>query len=114
MKKFIPFAVAAGLALGGCASTGGSDMSSSANASTSAMHTDKDAAAAIAAAENELKMAKAARNEWRDTGKMIEEAEKAAKAGKYDQAIELADAATRQSKNALIQAEEQKNAGPRM
>jgi hypothetical protein len=108
MKKFIPFAVAAGLALGGCATSGGSDMSSS------AMHNDKDAAAAIMAAEQELKQAKAARNEWRDTGKMIEEAQKAEKAGKYDEAVKLANKAKRQSENALAQVEAQKNAGPRM
>jgi len=110
MKKFIPFAVAAGLALGGCAGTGGSNMSSS----SSAMHTEKDASAAIMAAEQELKKARAARNEWRDTGKMIKAAQKAEKEGKYDEAVNLADKATRQSQNALAQVEAQKNAGPHM
>jgi len=105
MKKLIPFAIAAGLALSGCASTGGSSMSSSA--------TEKDASAAIMAAKQELQKAKAARNEWRDTGKVIEAAEKAEKAGKYDEAVKLAGAATRQSQNALIQVEEQKNAHQR-
>lgn len=109
MKKLIPFAVAAGLALSGCASSGG-DMSSTA----SAMHTGKDAAAAIMAAEHELKLAQAARNEWRDTGKMIKKAKAAEKAGKYDEAVKLADAAKRQSVNALAQVEEQKNASQRM
>jgi hypothetical protein len=106
MKKLIPFAVAAGLALSGCASSGGSSMSS-------AMHTDKDAAAAIKAAEQELMMAKAKNNEWRDTGKMIESAKKAEKAGKFDEAVTIADAAKRQSANALIQVEDQKNATQR-
>ena len=106
MKKLIPFAIAAGLALGGCAS-GGDSMSSA------AMHSDKDAATAIAAAEQELKMAKAAHNEWRDTGKMIEHAQKAAKEGKFDEAVKLADLAKRQSELALAQVEAQKGAGPR-
>ncbi len=110
MKKFIPFAVAAGLALGGCAGTSGGNMSSS----SSAMHTEKDASAAIMTAEQELKKAAAARNEWRDTGKIIKAAQKAEKEGKYEEAIKLADQATRQSQNALVQAEEQKNAGPHM
>lgn len=108
MKKLIPFAVAAGLALSGCASSGGSSMSSA-----SAMHTDKDAAAAIKAAEQELMKAKAVHNEWRDTGKMIKQAKKDEKAGKYDAAVKIADAAKRQSENALIQYEAQKNAQPR-
>ena len=108
MKKLIPFAVAAGLALSGCASTGGSSMSMS-----SAMHTDKDAAAAIKAAEHELMMAKAKHNEWRDTGKMISSAKKAEKAGKFDEAVKIADAAKRQSVNALLQVEAQKNATQR-
>jgi hypothetical protein len=107
MKKLIPFAVAAGLALGGCASSGGGGMAS-------ATYNDKDAASAILAAEHELTRAKAKRNEWRDTGKMIKKAKEAAKAGKYAEAVKLADQAKRQSDNALAQYEAQKNAGPRM
>ena len=106
MKKLIPFAVAAGLALGGCASSGGMS-------SESAMATEAQATAAIAAAQNELKMATAANNVWRDTGKMIEAAEKAAKAGKYDEAVKLANGAKDQSALALQQVEDQKNAAPR-
>lgn len=102
MKKLIPFAVAAGLALSGCASSGG-DMSSSSA-------TDKDAMASIMSAKQELAKAKAARNEWRDTGKMIKEAEKLAKEGKYGDAVKLADKATRQSENALKQVDVEKNA----
>jgi len=104
MKKLIPFAVAAGLALSGCASSGGGMSSMSSGAS------DKDAAAAIMTAKQELKKAQEARNEWRDTGKMIKEAEKLEKEGKYGDAAKLADKATRQSENALKQVEEQKNA----
>ncbi|MBI1425512.1 MAG: SoxXA-binding protein [Gammaproteobacteria bacterium] len=107
MKKFIPFAVAAGLALGGCASSGGM------SGESSAMATEAQATAAIAAAQNELKMATAANNVWRDTGKDLEKAEKAAKEGKYDEAVKLANAAKDQAALAVQQAAEQKDAGPR-
>jgi hypothetical protein len=108
MKKLIPFVVAAGMALGGCAS--GGDMAG-ASANT---HNEKDAASAIMAAEHELTKAAAAGNEWRDTGDLVKKAQEAAKAGKYDEAVKLAGKAQRQSENALAQAEAQKNAGPRM
>lgn len=104
MKKLIPFAVAASLALGGCASGGGM---------SGAMHTQQDAAAAIKAAEHELAAAKAVDNVWRDTGKMIKKAKAAAKAGKYDKAYKLAELAKRQSINAVAQEKAQVNAGPR-
>ena len=105
MKKLIPFAVAAALALGGCASGG--------EQAASAKHNEKDAAAAITAAEKELASATAMDNVWRDTGEIITKAKEAAKAGKFDDAVKLANQATEQSKNAIAQAEEQKNAGPR-
>ena len=109
MKKLIPFAVAAGLALGGCASSGGGSNASS----SSAAYNDKDAASAIMAAEHELTRAIAAENAWRDTAGIIKKAKAAEKAGKFDEAVKLAGVAKRQSDNALAQAEEQKNAGPR-
>ncbi len=40
---------------------------------------------------------------WRDTSKMIEDAEKAAAAGDNDQAIELANAASEQAEDAIAQ-----------
>ena len=108
MKKFIPFAIAGALALGACASGGGAggEGSSSVN--------DKDAATAILAAEHEQSRAKAKGFEWRDTEKLIKEAQKAAKEGKFDDAVKLANKAKNQSTNAIAQAEEQKNAGPRL
>jgi len=113
MKKLIPFAIAAGLALGGCAA-GGAGTGAGAGSAMSSSHTAQDATAAIKAAENELMMAKAKRNEWRDTGKLIKKAKEADKAGKFDEAVKLADKATRQSQNALAQYEAQKNAGPQL
>lgn len=103
MKKLIPFAVAAGLALGGCASGGG----------MSGMHSQQDAAAAIKAAEHALMAAKAADYEWRDTGKMIKKAQAEEKAGKYDSAYNLAELAKRQSINAVAQKKAQQNVQPR-
>lgn len=100
MRKIIPFAIAAALSLGACASDGG----------TSA--TEADASSAIMAAESEQKLAKKAGYEWRDTGKMLKKAKAAMKDGDFDKATKLANKAKRQSTNALAQAEEQKNAGP--
>jgi len=107
MKKLIPFAIAGAFVLGGCASGG------SAGGSSSAVN-DKDAATAIMAAEHELKRATAKGAAWRDTEKLIKEAQKAAKEGKFDEAVKLANKAKDQSTNALAQAEEQKNAGPKI
>jgi len=100
MRKIIPFAIAAALSLGACASDGG----------TSA--TEADASSAIMAAEHEQSRANKAGYEWRDTGKMIKKAKAAMKDGDFDKAIKLANKAKRQSTSALAQAEEQKNAGP--
>lgn len=100
MKKFIPFAVAAAFALGACGTGGGPE------------HTQADANSAIMAAKHETKRAGAKGYEWRDTGKMIKKAEKAAKEGDFNKAVKLANKAKNQSTNALAQAEAQKNAGP--
>lgn len=108
MKIFIPFAIAASLALGGCASDGGTGSSAASSA-----YNDKDAASAIMAAEHETMRAKAKGNEWRDTEKLIESAKAAAKEGKFDEAVKLADKAKRQSTSAIAQAEAQANAGPK-
>lgn len=102
MKKFIPFAVAAAFTLGACASGGGST------------HSEQDAAAAIAAAEQETTRANSLGNAWRDTEKMIKAAQKAAKEGKYDDAVKLANKAKEQSSDAIAQYESQKNAGPHL
>jgi hypothetical protein len=49
--------------------------------------------------------------EWRDTGKMMKEAEEAAKAGDYAKAKALADKATFQYQAGYEQAQSQKNVG---
>ena len=69
--------------------------------------TFKSAYQAAAAAR---KAAKKAGFEWRDTRKMLRQARKLAKKGKYAKAVELADQARRQSELGLIQAEEQESA----
>jgi len=102
MKKFIPFAVAAAFTLGACATGGDST------------HTAQDAESAIMAAEVESSRAAKLGNEWRDTGKILEEAQAAAKEGKYDDAVKLANKAKEQSSDAIAQAESQKNAGPHL
>ena len=102
MKKFIPFVVAAAFALGACGTGGGPE------------HTKGDASSAIVAAKHETKRAKAKGYEWRDTGKLIKKAEKAAKAGDFNTAVKLANKAKNQSTMAIAQAEAQKNAGPNL
>ena len=65
----------------------------------SAMASDKPTAdAAIAAAKAAQKEAAAAGGEWRDTGAVIEDAEKAASEGNFGSAVELAKKAEAQGK----------------
>jgi len=61
------------------------------------------AEAAIAAAKSANAKAAAEGYEWRDTGKLIKKAEKALKAGKYEDAIKLANKAKRQAELAVEQ-----------
>lgn len=58
---------------------------------------------AIASAKAALKRAQDEGYAWRDTGDLIKKAEAAAGEGKYDQAIELANEARRQSELAIQQ-----------
>ena len=66
---------------------------------------------ALTAAKAEQKKAAANGAEWRDTGKMIKEAEEAAAAGDYDKAQSLADKAAAQGRIAQEQAMGQVNVG---
>lgn len=72
-----------------------------------------DPAAAIAAAEDARKAAAEVGFEWRDTKKMIKEAQAALDAGEKEKAMKLADAAKMQGEMGLKQAELAKEAGPR-
>lgn len=63
---------------------------------------------AIAAAKSANEKAKAVDNEWRDTGKIIANAEKALADGKCDEAMKLANQARNQAENAVAQAESEK------
>lgn len=94
MKKTILTATLS-LLLAACASNGGSTAAAD------------DAAQAIAAAEAAKVKASAVGYEWRDTGKMIEAAKKAAEAKQYEKAVALAGQAERQSINAVKQQAEQ-------
>jgi len=70
--------------------------------------TEQGAKDAIAAAKSANEQAKAINNEWRDTGKIIKQAEKANSEGKCDEAMKLANKARKQAENALAQAESEK------
>ncbi|HKK04856.1 MAG TPA: hypothetical protein VKA50_03310 [Gammaproteobacteria bacterium] len=69
--------------------------------------TQADAQAAIQAAKDAYKKAENADYAWRDTGKMIKQAEELEAKGDYDGAVKLADKARRQSENALAQKQEE-------
>jgi len=62
---------------------------------------------AIADAKSANAEAKKMGHEWRDTGKIIKQAEAALAAGDYQKAMDLADKARRQGENAQQQAREQ-------
>ncbi len=71
-------------------------------------------AAAVAAAKQALKRANQAGFEWRDSGKMVKEAERLSAKGVFEQAMKLAAEAQRQGEDALAQSRMQANAGPRL
>ncbi|MCK5263091.1 MAG: hypothetical protein KAJ92_05360 [Gammaproteobacteria bacterium] len=60
----------------------------------------------------EIDKAKAVGYEWRDSRKILKQAAKAEKAGDHATAMKLAAKAKQQGLLAVMQAEEQKNAGP--
>ena len=94
-KTLLSLAITSALALSGAAlAAGQADF-------------DKAYAAATAA----VKKAAAMKNEWRDSGKLLKKAQKAAKAGDFAKAIKLAKAAEFQGRMAQEQALANANAG---
>jgi len=103
-KKFVGAAIAA-LILTGCASSG--------PATTQTPVTKADYISAFNDAKIALKKAAKSQNEWRDSGKILIKAAKAAKTGDYATATRLALQAKRQGDLAFEQAQIEANAGPR-
>lgn len=66
----------------------------------------------LAEAKAALKKAASVNGVWRDTGKLIEDAEKAAQSGDYAKAIKLAEAGKNQGELGYQQAQAQKEATP--
>ncbi|MCW9013321.1 MAG: DUF4398 domain-containing protein [Gammaproteobacteria bacterium] len=95
-KPFFIIMLVLGLAVG-CASTEEADT----------VADQATAEQAIADAKSSNAQAKKMGAEWRDTGKIIKQAEEALAAGDYAKAIELANQAQRQAENAMKQAREQ-------
>lgn len=83
----------AGLVLAGCSGT----MSAS----------PEDFDKALSDAKMSIAGASKAGYEWRDSGKILKQAEEAAKAGDLDKAISLANKAKRQGDLAVLQAQQQ-------
>ncbi len=75
--------------------------------------TAEDYSQALADAKTAISKAKSVNYEWRDTGKILKQAEVAAKASDYDKAVKLAGKAKRQGELAYLQYQQQKDAGPR-
>ncbi|VAW61080.1 hypothetical protein MNBD_GAMMA11-3279 [hydrothermal vent metagenome] len=96
----------AGMIISGCANSGATMAEAPASLETYQ--------AALSDARASLKTAKSANYEWRDSGKLLKKAAKAAKAGDYETAIKLTRKAERQGKLALAQSRNQANAGPRL
>ncbi|HDP88765.1 MAG TPA: SoxXA-binding protein [Thioalkalivibrio sp.] len=86
----------------GCASTSNTQSSAS----------EAEFTQAIAAAETSRQQAASVGGEWRDTGKLIEAARKAASEGKYDEALSLAEQARLEGMMGYEQAMGQQAAGP--
>ena len=100
MKKIAMLAAAATLLLGACAAP-------------APTVSKEDAMTAIEMAKQEAGKAAKVNYEWRDTGKIIKQAEEAMKKEDYATAIKLANKAKSQGVLAQQQYEEQKNAAPR-
>ncbi len=102
MKQVITYTAATILiaSLAGCASYG------------SGSSADADYQQAMAEAKVSLKHAARTNFEWRDSGKLLKQAEKAAKDGDYETAIKLANNAKMQGEMAVAQSQDQANAGP--
>jgi nucleoid-associated protein YgaU len=66
--------------------------------------TKEDAASAIQSAKSALTKAQDANGAWKNTAKMIEDAEKAMAAGDFDKAISMAKKAEEEANNAILQA----------
>ncbi|RDH85037.1 MAG: SoxXA-binding protein [endosymbiont of Galathealinum brachiosum] len=103
-KIFAGIALATVL-LSGCATSGSSGNSAAA--------TKEGYNAALVNANKSLKAAAQANYVWRDSGKMLKKADKAAKKGDFETATKLANQAKRQGDMALAQSKEQAGAGPR-
>lgn len=103
MKKLsmlFAFGLATVLATG-CATNGGSMGGGS-----------DDYATVVSEAKAEIGKAKKMGGEWRDSGKFLKQAEKAAKDGDMDKAMKLAKKARFQGQAGQKQAAAEKNAGP--
>ena len=103
-KKFVCAALTS-LIITGCASSGSTVAEAPASKETYN--------AAFNGAQMALNMAGKAKNEWRDSGKILIKAAKAAKTGDYNAATKLALQAKRQGELAYEQSQLEVSAGPR-
>lgn len=105
MRKIQVIAMASFLALGGCASTGGSMEGGSKVTKEAVEKTIKEAEAAVKAAAG-------VGSEWRDSGKFIKQAKAALSKGDLETAMKKAKKAKGEGNMAKTQGEGQAKAGP--
>jgi flagellar basal body L-ring protein FlgH len=111
MKKIALLFALAGI-LSACAGTGTSTGGTAPSAKVSGKATQADAQSAIANAEAQIKAAKQKDALWSTTDKLLEDAQKAEKAGDNETAVKLAQKAAKQAMLAQHQAQEYANTQP--
>ena len=102
LQKHLVVGLTVALLLSGCATTGGAGDSNA----------EEQYSLVIVEAEKAYKAADSAGSAWRDTKETIEAAKQEAVSNNFSKALALANIALQESKNALQQSEDQKNAGP--
>ncbi len=106
-------ALVGGLGLAGCQQQATRDSAPEMAAKSAAPASSGNAAydQALGAAKAAIKEAGSHGGEWRDTGKILKSAEKAAEAGDYEKAINLANTAKYQAEAGKSQAMQEQNVG---
>ena len=108
IKNLLASLLVSGALLSGCASTGESQ-----TAAAEVNPLQQEYEQAMSAAKAAQKQAASVGGEWRDTGKILKQAEQSAKTGDYEKAIKLCNKAKFQGEVGYEQAMSQKSAGPR-
>lgn len=113
LSKTIATILIVGLLSYACTAISGGSAKSVATSETAQAATEQDYQSALAAARAAQKKAGSVDGEWRDTSKLLKQAETAAKSGDHSKAVKLANKAKLQGEQGYRQALDQERAGPR-